>query len=63
MPRVPWMAGLRQQRRHIDKAVDVVGPAVQQNDGRTIGRAGFGIADIQATGIDLLEGAKRRTGR
>jgi hypothetical protein len=36
---------------------------MQQDDGAAAGRAGFGIADIQATGIDLLEGAKRRTGR
>jgi hypothetical protein len=28
---------------------------MQQNDGGAADRAGFGIADIQKTGIDLLE--------
>ena len=49
-----------QHGRDIDKAVNVVGPAVQKNDRRAIGRAGFGVADIQDAGIDLLERAERR---
>ena len=49
------VARRRQQRRDVDKAVDVVGPAVQQNDRRAIGGAGFGVTDIQHAGIDLLE--------
>jgi hypothetical protein len=32
---------------------------VQQNDGSTTGRAGFGIADIEDPGIDLLERSER----
>ena len=52
------IAGRRQQRRDIDEAVDVVGPAVQENDRRAIGRTGFGIADIEHAGIDLLQRAE-----
>ena len=37
------VARRRQQRRDIDKAVDVVGPAVQQDDRRAIGGAGLGV--------------------
>src|SRR6202040_198934 len=40
--------------------VDVVGPAVQENDHRTVARACFGIADAQHPGIDLLDGPERR---
>ena len=49
------VAGRRQQRRDVDKAVNVVGPAVQKNDRRTIGGTGFGITDIEQAGIDLLQ--------
>jgi hypothetical protein len=38
----------------------IVGPAVQEDDRRTIGGAGFHISDIQKAGIDLLQWAKRR---
>src|SRR5918998_3104821 len=44
----------RQQRRYIDIAVNVVGPAVQKNNRRTIGGAGFSVSNIQDAGIDLL---------
>ena len=54
------VARRRQQRGDIDKAVNVVGPAVQKNDRGTIGGAGFGVADIQDAGIDLLQRAERR---
>ena len=54
------VARRRQQRRDIDIAVDVVGPAVQKNDRRAIGGAGLGVADIQDAGIDLLQRAERR---
>jgi hypothetical protein len=40
--------------------MDVVGPAVQKHDHRAIGRAGFGVSDIQEAGIDLLERAEGR---
>jgi hypothetical protein len=38
----------------IDIAVNVVLPAVQKNYGRTVGRAGFSVSNIQHTCIDLL---------
>src|SRR5215472_9210002 len=41
------IARRRQDRSDIDKAVNVIGPAMQQNDRRTVGRTGFGIADIE----------------
>jgi hypothetical protein len=40
--------------------VDVVGPAVQENDRRTGGGTGFGVADIENAGIDLLQRCERR---
>src|SRR5262249_8124707 len=43
----------------IDKAVNVVGPAVQKQHWLAIGWAGFGVADIQQTGIDLLQRTER----
>ena len=53
----PWSAAARrgQCRSNINKTVDVVRPAMQQNDRSAIGRTGFGIADIEDAGIDLLE--------
>ena len=53
------VAGLRQQRNDIDEAVDVVGPAVQEDDGGTVGGTGFGIADIENASVDLLQRGKR----
>ena len=53
------VARRRQQRRDIDKAVNVVGPAMQKNDGGSVGGAGFGIADIEHAGIDLLQWTRR----
>jgi hypothetical protein len=53
------VARRRQQRRDIDKAVDVVGPTVQKDDWRAICRARFGICHIQDAGIDLLQRGKR----
>src|SRR5439155_11353405 len=44
----------RQQWSDIDKAVNVVGPAVQKNERRTVSWASFSVADIQAAGIELL---------
>src|SRR6202022_489155 len=49
----------RQQRRHIDIAMDVVGPAVQEDDRSTVGGSGFCVADVQESCIDLLDGAER----
>ena len=50
----------RQQRRDIDKAVNVVRPAVQKDDGAAVRRTGLGVSDIQDAGIDLLERCERR---
>ncbi len=36
-------------------AVDVVGPAVEQDDGLAVGRACVGVADAQVAGVDLFE--------
>ena len=49
------VARRRQQRRDIDIAVNVVGPAVQKNDRRTIGGTSLSVSNIQDAGIDLLE--------
>ena len=45
----------REQGGDVDKAVDVVGPSVQENDGRTVRRAGLRIADVEHAGVDLLQ--------
>jgi hypothetical protein len=37
----------RQQRGDIDKAVNVVRPAVQEKDRKTIGGSGFSVSDVQ----------------
>ena len=52
----------RQQRGDIDEAVDVVGPAMQQDDRRTVGRPGLGVADVQQAGVDLLQRRERGAG-
>jgi hypothetical protein len=49
------VAGLCQQRRNIHIAVNVVGPAVQKNDRRTIALTSFSVSDVQEAGIDLLQ--------
>jgi hypothetical protein len=49
------VAGRGQQRRNIDKAVNVVRPAMQQNHRGTIGGAGFRVSNVQESGIDLLQ--------
>ena len=52
----------RQHRGDIDEGVDVVGPAVQEDDGGTIGGPGFGVTDIEDAGIDLFQRRKRGVG-
>ena len=52
------VAGLCEKRRHLDEAVDVVGPSVEQNDGGTIRRAGLGVANVQQSRLDLFERRK-----
>ena len=44
-----------QQRRHVDKSMDVVRPAVQQEDRRPGRWLILGVANIEDPGIDLLE--------
>jgi hypothetical protein len=34
-------------------AVNVIGPAMQQDDGGTVGRAGFAKADAERVGVDV----------
>jgi hypothetical protein len=34
-------------------AVNVIGPAMQEDDGGTVGRAGFGKADAERAGVDV----------
>ena len=52
------VAGLCEKRRHLDEAVDVVGPSVEQNDGGTVRRAGLGVTNVQQARFDLLERRK-----
>ena len=46
---------LDEHRRHLVVGVDVVGPAVQEQDGGAVLRAGVDIADVEVTGVDLLD--------
>src|SRR5437763_711552 len=54
------IAGRCQQRRNIDKAINVLGPAVQKNHHWSIGGTGFSVTDIEAAGLDLLQRSERR---
>src|SRR5260370_20389911 len=54
------VALLRQQRGNVDIAVNIVGPAVQKHDRRTIGGASFSVADIQYARIDLFQRTEGR---
>ena len=46
------------QRSHLNEGVNVVRPAMQQDDHRPIVRAQFGVTHVQDTGIDLLDGVE-----
>src|SRR5215212_6120371 len=46
------------QRSHIDKAMNIVRPTVQQENRRTIGRTVLGISHIEDPGIDLFQRTK-----
>src|SRR5262249_49536694 len=50
--------GRGQHRSHVNEGVYVVGPAVQQDDRGTSGWSRFGIADIEDSGVDLLDHGK-----
>ena len=54
------IASRREQRRDIDKAVNVVRPAVEQDHRRAVRRSGFDITHIEHTGVDLPERTERR---
>ena len=56
-------AGRSDQRGHVDIAVDVVWPAVQQDDRRTLGRASLRVSDMQDAGIEVTEEGKARARR
>ena len=51
----PVMTRLCKQRRNVDIAVNIIGPAVQQQDRWTIALASFNVSDIRDPGIDLLQ--------
>jgi hypothetical protein len=42
-------------RGHVDVAVDVIGPPVEKNQGRTAGRTDVGVSDVQDAAVDLLQ--------
>src|SRR6202790_1939857 len=48
-----------QHRGDVNKAVNVIRPAVQKNDRRTIRRAGLGVADVELAGVYLLQRTER----
>jgi hypothetical protein len=49
----------RQDWDDIGVAVDVVGPAMEQNHRRAVGGAGLDVAEVEDARIDLLDGAER----
>lgn len=51
-----------EERGYVDEAVDVVGPAVQEEDDRAVGGTGLGVADVQDPRLDLLERAELGVG-
>ena len=53
------VSGRSKQRRDIDEAVDVVGPAVEEDDRRPAGGARFRVSHVQQTGVDLLQRSER----
>jgi len=48
----------RQQGRDIDEAVNVVWPAVQEDDGRPVSRTRVDIPNVEVASVDLLDPAK-----
>src|SRR6516225_941601 len=53
------VTGRSQYWDDVDKAVNVVRPAVQQDYGCPIGWSGFSVAHIQQSGVDLLDWTER----
>lgn len=43
-----------EERGYVDEAVDVVGPAVQEEDDRAVGGTGLGVADVQDPALTCL---------
>ena len=52
------VARRRQKRNDVGEAVDVVRPAVQQDDRRSVCRSPVEVPDVQGAGIDLADGAE-----
>ncbi len=57
------VAGGCQDRRHFSKAIDIVWPAVQQDDHGSVLRARFRVTDIERPGIDLANVVERSNAR
>ena len=53
----------RQPWSDVDIGVDVVRPAVQQDDGLAVTRPRLGVSDTQLAGIDLFEHIERGSAR
>jgi hypothetical protein len=53
------IALVREQRRDIDEAVNVVGPAMQEQHRGTVAGTRLGVSDVQHARIDLLDRAER----
>ena len=49
-----------QQRRDLGKGMDVIGPAMEQQDRRATARPHVDITDIDHTGVDLADRSQRR---
>jgi hypothetical protein len=56
-----WPLGADDQRRHVDTAANVVGPAVKEDHGRTIRRTCLGMSDAEHPSIDLFQGGEQRS--
>src|SRR6202012_2372825 len=57
------VTGRREDRGHLHEAVDVVGPAVEEDHDGTLAVAVLGVADVEDAGLDLLEGMEGCRGR
>ncbi|RXH23938.1 hypothetical protein XH99_01220 [Bradyrhizobium nanningense] len=52
------IAGCRQHRGYLDEAVNVVWPAMQENDICAVGRTSLCISEIQEAWVNVLHWAK-----
>ena len=51
-----------QRWRDVHEAVDVIGPAMQQDHRGAVRRTNLRISDVEDPGVDLLQQRKRRVG-